>query len=132
LDRWLALNPGLAFVPWTAVAACDGAAPMARARLADAAKAVIAFRPGTFMFMSSCGFQSLRSVATGLSPGVVTLAWGTVRSRYRVLVIAQSGRPEFLSDSGTGTLSGWAFRDAAAPASGTRRRAPVQPITRIR
>jgi len=47
-------------------------------------------------------------------------------------VIAQSGRPEFLSDSGTGTLSGWAFRDAAAPASGTRRRAPVQPITRIR
>jgi hypothetical protein len=99
---------------------------MARARLAAAAKAVIVFRLGTFMFMSSCGFQVLRSAATGLSPGVVTFASGTVRSRYRIRVIVESCRPEFLSASGTGRLLGWAFRDAAAQASCTRRRAPVQ------
>ena len=34
----------LAFVPLTAGAACDGAAPIARARLAAAAKAVIVFQ----------------------------------------------------------------------------------------
>jgi hypothetical protein len=131
LDRSLALKPALTFVLWTGVAACDGAAPMAKARIAAAAKPVIVFQLGTFMFMSSCGFQSLRSVATGLSPGVVTFASGTVRARHRIPVIVESGRPEFLSASGTGTLLGWAFRDAAAPASGMRRRAPVQRITGI-
>jgi len=39
------------------VAACDGAAPMARARLAAAAKAVIVFQLGTFMFMSPVAFR---------------------------------------------------------------------------
>jgi hypothetical protein len=34
-------------------------------------------------------------------------------------VIVESRRPEFLSASGTGTMLGWAFRDAAAPASCT-------------
>src|SRR5450755_2182505 len=68
LDRSLALMPAVTFVLWAGVAACDGAAQMARARLAAAAKGVIVFQLGTFMFMSSCGFQSLRSVATGL-PG---------------------------------------------------------------
>src|SRR5882757_121702 len=68
LDKSLALKPALTFVLWAGVAACDGAAQMARARLAAAAKGVIVFQLGTFMFMSSCGFQSLRSAATGL-PG---------------------------------------------------------------
>ena len=108
LDRSLALKPALTFVLWTGVAACDGAAPMARARIAAAAKPVIVFQLGTFMFMSSCGFQSLRSVATGLSPGVATVASGTGKSA-----------------SGTGTV--WAVQDAAAPASytaGPARRSP--------
>jgi hypothetical protein len=87
---------------------------MARARIAAAAKPVIACQLGTFIFMSSCGFQSLRSVATGLSPGVVTFASGTVRSRHRIPVIVESCRPEFLRASGTGTLLGWAFRDGRA------------------
>ena len=118
LDRPLALKPALTFVLWTGVAACDGAAQMARARLAAAAKRVIVFQPGTFMFMSSCGFQSLRSVATGL-PGCRYLRlWDGEKSLpdpgdCRVLPA------EFLSASGTGTMLGWAFRDAAAPASCT-------------
>src|SRR6266566_6188575 len=98
--RSLALKPALTFVLWTGVAACDGAAPMARARIAAAAKPVIVFQLGTFILMSSCGFQSLRSVATGLSPDVVTFASGTVRSRHRIAVIVESCRPEFLRASG--------------------------------
>jgi hypothetical protein len=43
LDRSLALKHALIFVLSTRVAACDGAAPIARARLAAAAKAMIVF-----------------------------------------------------------------------------------------
>src|SRR2546430_13355840 len=63
LDRSLALKPAVTFVRSAGLVACDGAAPIARARLAAAAKAVIVFQRRTFMFMSSCGFQNLMLTA---------------------------------------------------------------------
>jgi hypothetical protein len=51
------------------------------------------------MFMSSCGFENLRSVATGLSPGVShsgmdqgvsRFTAGTVRGGHRMPVIVKS------------------------------------------